>query len=921
MASEAPKDRNLYKRGQFLTALNRWLLLGIGLLALFYLWSAPGVQAPRALGIAGAYAVFTACAQLWQRREGGRNRGLKVTHDVVDALAIGAGAACTGGMRSPVWLFLYPHIMAVSVRGGLAYAMAMGLLDAVIVIGLGQLDPGSRSGSLSGLHAVALLWCGFIGGTVSSYLHEVQARLAKANTSLRAQNEQLEQTLRAAEESRARQEQALLHLRESEERYRHLLERIQDGVAILSEGRIVFVNQVFARIAGDTPGGLVGVDLQELIPPEDRQEIQERYRRWQESQAETGELETRLRTRQGTLLTVALRVGAVVWEGRRSMITTVRDITRERRMEQELKAHSARLAAINEIANAVNQSLTIEDIFEVAAAEARRIVTLDRLTIALLDPNSPAVELVSLGPGTRRQRAPFRREDVAWAFRRATAWTDGGEDPLPHRLHELIADPDVRSAATIPLLSKERVIGALGLGRYRAQPFSAAELALIEPVASHIAIALDNARLLETVSRRGREFESLVEIGRRIVERLELEGILPLVTRSVNRILGTNFCLLMLKQGARLELAAQEGLEPEVAARFQMIPVGESLTGRVAAEGRPLIVSDMRKDTRSSFSDVVNEYGYCSFLCVPLLRRGEVLGTLEVVTKEFRSFGPEDQDILTAFADATAVALDHARLFRETRQQMSELADANRRLEELDKLRQEYLRNVSHEFRTPLTVIRGYAEYLRGAGAPDEAALKDVMRIVVESCDRVIDMVDTLIEVSRIEQGSAAQTLHVQTLDVREVLQSSLEPLRPQAEKKGLRLALELPDRPLRAQGDGGLLQQVVRKLVDNAIKYSAKDARIAISGRDDSDHVLLLVKDEGVGIAAEHLPRIFEKFYMVDGGLTRRVGGTGVGLYLVREIVRLHGGSVAVESEPGRGSLFTVRVPKTFTARPGARP
>ena len=267
------------------------------------------------------------------------------------------------------------------------------------------------------------------------------------------------------------------------------------------------------------------------------------------------------------------------------------------------------------------------------------------------------------------------------------------------------------------------------------------------------------------------------------------------------------------------------------------------------------------------------------------------------------------------------MAIDNARLAEDGRVHLSRVVEANRRLEELHRLRQEYLRNVSHEFRTPLTVIRGYAEYLRGAGAPDEAALKDVMRIVVESCDRVIDMVDTLIEVSRIEQGSAAQTLHVQTLDVREVLQSSLEPLRPQAEKKGLRLALELPDRPLRAQGDGGLLQQVVRKLVDNAIKYSAKDARIAISGRDDSDHVLLLVKDEGVGIAAEHLPRIFEKFYMVDGGLTRRVGGTGVGLYLVREIVRLHGGSVAVESEPGRGSLFTVRVPKTFTARPGARP
>ena len=888
MAKQTPQDRNLYRRSQLITALSRWLSLGLGLLALFYLWSAPRVQPVPALSVGAGYAGFMIGAELWRRRYG-RVRGQNVLHDVVDALVVGAGAVFTGGTASPLWLFLYPHIVAVSVRGGLAYAMAMAVLDGVIVIGLGELGPAS---SFSGLFALSLVWCGFMGGTVSSYLHEVQTRLGQANASLLAQNDEL---------------------RDSEERYRHLLERIQDGVVILSEGRIAYVNSVFARLAGDTPAGLVGSDFQELLPAEDHKEILERYRRWQDSQAAAGELETRLRTRQGLLLTVALRAGSVEWQGRRAMITTVRDITRERQMEQEVKANAARLAAINEIANAVNQSLTIEDIFNVAAEEARRIVPFDRLTIALLDASSPAVELVAVGPGTRRQRADFRRDDVAWAFRRPMSWAKGGEEPLPKHLHELLADKEVCSAATIPLLSKERVIGALCLGRLRPQPFSSSDLAVMEPVASHIAIALDNARLLEAVSRRGREFESLVEIGRRIVERLEPAEILPLVTRSVNRILGTHFCVLMLREGEQLELAAQEGLEPEVVARFRTIPVGESLTGRVAREGRPIVVADMRKDPRTAFADIVSGYGYCSYLCVPLLRGGEILGTLEVVTKEFRSFGPEDQDILTAFADATAVAIDHARLFRETRQQMSALAEANKRLEGLDRLRQEYLRNVSHEFRTPLTVIRGWAEYLRGAGALDETARKDVMRIVIESCDRVIDMVDTLIEVSRIEQGSAASTLHVQNLDVREVVTSSLEPLRPQAEKKGLQLKLELPEGPLKAQGDGGLLQQVVRKLVDNAIKYSAKHARIAVTGREDSEHVLLLVKDEGVGISSEHLPRIFEKFYMVDGGLTRRVGGTGVGLYLVREIVRLHGGSVAVESEPGRGSLFTVRFPKRF--------
>jgi len=175
----------------------------------------------------------------------------------------------------------------------------------------------------------------------------------------------------------------------------------------------------------------------------------------------------------------------------------------------------------------------------------------------------------------------------------------------------------------------------------------------------------------------------------------------------------------------------------------------------------------------------------------------------------------------------------------------------------------------------------------------------------------VIDMVDTLIEVSRVEQGAAGASLHVQRLDLKELLTSSLEPLQPQAARKGVKLAVELSRQGVEVQGDAGLLQQVVRKLVDNAIKYSAKDSRVRISGREENDHIELLVEDDGVGISAEHLPRIFEKFYMGDGGLTRRVGGAGVGLYLVREILKLHDAQVAVASEPGKGARFTVQLPR----------
>jgi signal transduction histidine kinase len=210
-------------------------------------------------------------------------------------------------------------------------------------------------------------------------------------------------------------------------------------------------------------------------------------------------------------------------------------------------------------------------------------------------------------------------------------------------------------------------------------------------------------------------------------------------------------------------------------------------------------------------------------------------------------------------------------------------------------------------------VIKGYSEYLRDAGVPDVRSLRDVTRILNESCDRVIDLVDTLIDVSRVEQRMPQDTLQVESLDLRELATSSLEPFRHPALKRGIALELDLPEEGLTLKGDGGLLLQVVRKLVDNAVKYSPNGGRVVVRARPDEQDLRLEVQDSGIGIAAEHLDRIFEKFYTVDGGLTRRVGGTGVGLYLVREIVRLHNGSVEVSSEPGTGSVFSVRLPRDF--------
>lgn len=247
------------------------------------------------------------------------------------------------------------------------------------------------------------------------------------------------------------------------------------------------------------------------------------------------------------------------------------------------------------------------------------------------------------------------------------------------------------------------------------------------------------------------------------------------------------------------------------------------------------------------------------------------------------------------------------------------MAEATRRIEQLDRLRREYLSNVSHEFRTPLTVIRGYAEYLLSSDDVSIEKVHEVAHVLLESADRVIDLVDTLIDVGRIEQVAASRTKPRESVDLAQLARAASSASSSAGLRKQVELQLELPPEPLWVRGDGALLHQMLRKLLDNAIKYSPPSSRVVVRGRRDGDANAVDVEDQGIGIADEHQARIFEKFYMVDGGLARRAGGTGVGLYLAREIARLHDGSIEVSSRPGEGSRFTVRLPPRVDRGGGA--
>ena len=231
------------------------------------------------------------------------------------------------------------------------------------------------------------------------------------------------------------------------------------------------------------------------------------------------------------------------------------------------------------------------------------------------------------------------------------------------------------------------------------------------------------------------------------------------------------------------------------------------------------------------------------------------------------------------------------------------------RRRQLETVRRDFVANVSHELKTPLTVIRGFAETL----ATDDPLAPETARAFAESirssAERMQRIVDDLLDLSRIESGGWVP--NPVELDVRSAATDALIGIRETASAKGLALVVEPGEDAERVVADPTAFRQILANLVENAVRYTPPGGRIEVITRREDDGIVMAVRDTGVGISAEHLPRIFERFYRVDPGRSRQAGGTGLGLAIVRHLAEAHGGRAWAESVPGRGTVISVCIPQ----------
>jgi signal transduction histidine kinase len=246
---------------------------------------------------------------------------------------------------------------------------------------------------------------------------------------------------------------------------------------------------------------------------------------------------------------------------------------------------------------------------------------------------------------------------------------------------------------------------------------------------------------------------------------------------------------------------------------------------------------------------------------------------------------------------------------QELKESNESLRAANKKLKELDRLKTEFLSIVSHELKTPLTAMRTSSEFLRESDECSIPVRRQMLDIIIRNIDRQSRMVDDLLDISRIE--SNRMKFHKESLDIEETVNTSLEMLSAVIKEKSMNILVEIPDDLPQVYTDRDKLVQVFVNLLNNAAKFSKKNGNIRITAQDDSDLVRISVSDDGIGMSPEELEKIFDKFYQIDSTSTRKVGGSGLGLSIVKGIIEGQGGSIVATSEQGKGSTFIFTLTK----------
>jgi two-component system, NtrC family, sensor kinase len=476
------------------------------------------------------------------------------------------------------------------------------------------------------------------------------------------------------------------------------------------------------------------------------------------------------------------------------------------------------------------------------------------------------------------------------------------------RIVALVESGGARNLLFVPMLKDDDLVGAIAIYRQEVRPFTDKQIELVTNFAAQAVIAIENTRLLnelrESLQQQTATADVLKVISR---SKFDLQPVLNTIVETASRLCDAEFGGILKLQGGKYHIAAANNVETAFVKYLSEHPIAPgrgSLVGRTALQGRTVHIPDCLADPEFTFLDYQKIGQFRSMLGVPLLREGIPIGVIALVRSAVKPFTDKQIELVTTFADQAVIAIENVRLF-------DEIQDKNRQLQLASEHKSQFLASMSHELRTPLNAIIGLTEMMvtNAARLGTEKAAEPLQR-VHRAGTHLLGLINQVLDLSKIEAGKLE--LNPQTVQLEPLINDVMSTAGQLAEQNKNRLVVAAQENLGALTVDPMRLKQILLNLLSNACKFT-KAGEVKLAARkvsNGSNFVEFAVSDTGIGMTAEQQAKLFEEFSQADASTAQTFGGTGLGLAIARKLARMMGGDVTVASEPGKGSVFTVRLP-----------
>ncbi len=659
-------------------------------------------------------------------------------------------------------------------------------------------------------------------------------------------------------------------------RFEKIIENLDIAIGIIENGKITYVNNLAATYLGWSKEELIGKSFIDIVAPVYRDSLMEKYeKRIKEKDAQEKRYEVEILTKEGKRKRITV-ITKLIDEESSAVLVIGKDVLEWERLKNELFLR-------NRISCALSKNLSLEDALYAVLDVYMEYISAVAGVIKLYDDRDRKLKVVvqkNIGalkkfisdtkPGEGLSGYSFQSGEVLML--------DISKSEMGKEIK------DIKYLLTLPLISRERIIGVIQL--FINQDISKEDVELLKSTSRNIGISVENLLLFVDLRRKMTQRTKLYELMLELQKSTGLDDVLKKIVKMLEKMFSAMSVILLydpVDEVLRIRYASEDLLKY---VKLKELPVGMGITGGAAASRRMVVVQDVRKNGRyvEGHPDVASE------LAIPLIVENELIGVMDIESKRKNAFSEEDIQLAAIFAQQVAMIIKNAQLFEKLKKE--------------NEAKAKLFAFLSHEIKNPLSVIKSGLWYIKKEKGISRKEIEEQVENMEEEIENIEKMVNNFLDLAKLQVAySDAEMVWV---DIENLLRKIVKSYERLAMEKNVSLIFNsLLTSPL-IMSHPERLRHIFSNLINNSIKYNVKGGIVRITVQEKEDGINVKIEDTGIGIPKDKLQVIFEPFYKAKKG-----EGAGIGLAVVREFVYALGGKIRIESEEGKGTRFTVFLPK----------